>query len=324
MTRTWHAVVCQGGGARGALQLGAIEAGALPSQVDVWIGTSTGALTALGMAGGGLAHLQSVYDHVARKGNKAVFKSPPFGKIGLGAAFLAKGAMYNPSPLRDLIRAAPAPTVPCGVTAYDTDTLAGRVIWLDQESEETRVAATLASSSVPGAFPAVEIPGHPGTWVDGGVNDVAPIEPAVRWLKEHAAPEDDLCVTVLMTSPPVVEPKKVRGIGVVFRTIDGLAHGVLVKDLEETERRNYRPGYREIRFRLVVPLLHWGAALDFSRVAEARAWMTRWVVYLDSVNVAAGWEAWMRHAASLLPDHAIRQARPQTTDAELTRWRSGT
>lgn len=309
MTRTWHAVVCAGGGARGRLQLGAIEAGVLPSHVDCWIGTSTGALTALGTAGGGLPHLRAVYDEVARRGEKAIFKRPALGKLGMIAAGLRTGGAFNPAPLRALIADSPAPTTPCGVTVYDTESQRGEVIWLDQVDADTRIAATLASSSVPGSFPAVRIPDHPGLWVDGGVSAVVPIAPAVRWLRAHAAPEDTLCVTVLMTRPPVSPPVPTKSVlDPITRAIDGLAHNTLIQDLRATERRSVM-GDREVQLRLVVPMLPWGSALDFSRVElmgrwmERTAWLSFWNSIEDLLTVGESWSRWRDFAESnLAPD----------------------
>lgn len=316
MTRTWHAVACAGGGARGSLQLGAIEAGVLPAHVDCWIGTSTGALTALGMAGGGLTHLQSVYDEVARRGEKTIFKRPALGVVGQIAAVLRRGAMFDPAPLADLIRSSPAPTTPCGVTVYDVESQRGEVVWLDQVDADARIAATLASSSVPGSFPAVRIPGHPGLWVDGGVSAVVPIAPAVRWLRAHAAPEDQLCVTVLMTRPPVSPPVPTQSvIDPITRAIDGLAHQVLIDDLRATERRSVM-GDREVQLRLVVPWLPWGSALDFSRVEqmgqwmERTAWLSLWSGIEDLLTVAESWSRWRDSAESNLPPDDFLAAGP--------------
>lgn len=312
MTRTWHAVVCAGGGARGRLQLGAIEAGVLPEHVDCWIGTSTGALTALGMAGGGLPHLRAVYAMVERRGEKAIFKRPDMGKLGQIVAALRTCATFNPAPLRKLIAGSPAPIMPCGVTVYDVEFQRGEVVWLHQVDAETRIAATLASSSVPTAFPPVRVPGMPGLWVDGGVSAVAPIAPAVRWLREHAAPQDTLCVTVLMTRPPVSPPAEVRNVlDLVGRSVDGLAHEVLIGDLRATERRSVM-GDREVQLRLVVPWLPWGSALDFSRVDQMGRWMERtatrslWTSIEDLLATADSWSRWRMHAQeNLLPEDFI-------------------
>lgn len=163
------AFVLSGGGNLGAVQVGMLKAlgeqGIVP---DLLIGTSVGALNAVHIAGSGMtAHvldeLAQVWERVRRKD---VFPFDPIRQLLAVTGRLP--SLCSSAPLRQLIASNVAQrqledlTIP--VHLVTTNVLTGEPVCL---STGDTVSAVLASSAIPGVFPAVQ---HDGMLLcDGAV-----------------------------------------------------------------------------------------------------------------------------------------------------------
>lgn len=182
----WHrrrvptAFVLAGGGARGAAQIGMLQAlaawGIVP---DAVYGSSVGAINAAGFAGApdaaGVATLASVWRRVTRDD---VF---PQGRIPAPWRFFqTREAVHSNEGLRRLIASAlpferiEDAVLPLQIVA--TSLTDGQVRWLDRGPA---VEAVLASSALPALLPPVVIDGE--TLIDGGVVDNVPIGRAMAY-----------------------------------------------------------------------------------------------------------------------------------------------
>lgn len=168
MVQVTTAFVLQGGAALAAPQVGMlralIDAGVQP---DLVVGTSAGALNAVAFAQDPTPHgVGSLWETWARVRRRSVF---PVRPVGLVAGLLGhRPGLFPAAPLRSWITAsvrlgdlADAP-VPVAAVATDADT--GELVALTSGSP---VDALLASSAVPGVFPAVAVNGR--RLVDGGI-----------------------------------------------------------------------------------------------------------------------------------------------------------
>ncbi len=173
------AFVLAGGGARGAAQIGMLQAltarGIVP---DAVYGSSVGAINAAGFAGSpdasGVAVLASVWQRVTRED---VF---PQGRIPAPWRFFqTRPAVHDNSGLRRLVASSleyeriEDAAVPLQVVA--TSLAHGQVRWFDRGPV---VEAVLASAALPALLPPVVIDGEP--LIDGGVVDNVPIGRAIE------------------------------------------------------------------------------------------------------------------------------------------------
>lgn len=173
------AIVLSGGGSKGAFQVGVLDAliqqrGVKPAIV---VGTSTGAIQALGVAQDDIAGLLDVW--LSLKGNGDIYKKrggPP------GAILLGEKALYDAAPLRKRVKAFYSPAK---LAASGVDMRLGVV---SLQSGEFRTI----DKSVPGidnwvyascAMPVFFDPMQTSDkqqWVDGGVRDVTPFGAALE------------------------------------------------------------------------------------------------------------------------------------------------
>lgn len=172
------ALVLAGGGSLGAVQVGMLKAlvnfGLAP---DIVIGSSVGAINGIHFAAlptsAGVARLEGVWRGLRRRD---VFPVEPF--TSLLAVLTRRGYLADPGPLRRLLeRHLPferleLTRVVCHIVA--TDVLSGVEVRL---SRGDAVPALLASTAIPGVFPAVRIDGR--YLVDGGIANHTPISTAV-------------------------------------------------------------------------------------------------------------------------------------------------
>lgn len=174
-----NAVVLSGGASLGASQVGMmkalVEAGV---EVDCLVGTSAGAINAAWMAGDpsmdGLDRLARTWIGLRRHD---VFPVSPWH--GLFAAAGRRRSLVSDSGLRrlleqylafDLLESAPIP-----VHVVAVDVLSGLDVLL---STGPALEAVLASASIPGVLPPVEIGGR--WYMDGGVINNTPISHAAQ------------------------------------------------------------------------------------------------------------------------------------------------
>ena len=173
------AIVLSGGGAKGAFQVGALDAlinrhGVRPAIV---VGTSTGAIQALGVAQNDIAGLLGVWQGI--RGNSDIY-IPRAGP--LGAILLGEPAIHDASPLRALLKAFSKPPQ---LAASPIDLRLGVVSLQSGEFRTIDKSVpgihdwVYASCAMPTFFdPLVTSDGQ--QWVDGGVRDVTPLGAALE------------------------------------------------------------------------------------------------------------------------------------------------
>jgi len=172
------AIVFGGGGSRGAVQLGMLQALAETDlRPDLVVGTSVGSLNGAIFASDPALAAVKLAEIWARMDRQQVFPGGFFLKT-LAATTAGRSYVFDPTPLSDLI----AEYLPVSriedlelpFTAIATDLDSGVRVELDSGDLRT---ALLASSAVPVAFPSVEIGGR--RLVDGGLVANIPIRQAV-------------------------------------------------------------------------------------------------------------------------------------------------
>ena len=171
------AIVLSGGGAKGAFQVGVLDAlinkhGVKPKIV---VGTSTGAIQALGVAQNDINGLLEVWSGL--KGNSDIYT----GRSGLIGGLLGDKALYGTAPLRKLLK-----------KFYDPAKIAASGIELrlgvvSLQSGEFQLVAqnapdlynwVYASCAMPVFFDPLQT-SDKQQWVDGGVRDVTPLGAAL-------------------------------------------------------------------------------------------------------------------------------------------------
>lgn len=167
-----------GGGPLGALQVGALRA---LYEHDVWphlaVGTSVGALNATWTAFEpnlhGLEHLESIWSNLK---DSDLFPGGRF-KASWARMLVRGNRVFENTGLSKLIDRTLGDArfedaqIPLGVTVTDLETGDERLV-----SSGPIKRAVLASTSMPGVFPPVDIEGR--QYIDGGVANNVPIAPA--------------------------------------------------------------------------------------------------------------------------------------------------
>ena len=174
------ALVLSGGGAKGAFQVGVLDAlindrGVRP---DIAVGTSTGAIQALGVAQNDVAGLKQVWLGLKCDGDIYRPRGGP-----LVAALTSKKGLYNTAPLRALLKnfakpdqlAASAVALHLGVVSLKT----GQFRTIDRRSAANIHDWVYASCAMPVFFDPLEDQSGE-QWVDGGVTDVTPLGAALE------------------------------------------------------------------------------------------------------------------------------------------------
>lgn len=180
------AFVLAGGGSRGAMQVGALrallEAGFKP---DLLVGTSIGAVNAVGLALGGLdtAGVDAL-ERVYREVTTSRLMDPQFAEFILNT--LSKRPNHRSSRRIEefLIAGGIKPdlcfnqisTVRLGLVSSDMDT--GEIVIYGKDPEQPVLEGLMASMALPPWFAPIEKNGH--YMVDGGALSNLPIEPALR------------------------------------------------------------------------------------------------------------------------------------------------
>lgn len=172
------AIVLSGGGAKGAFQVGVLDAlinqrGVKPAIV---VGTSTGAIQALGVAQNDVAGLLKMWEGLKRNADIYTERGGVAGTIILG-----EKAMYNTAPLRKLLKAFADPNK---LAASDIDLRLGVVSLQSGEFRTIDKSVpdihnwVYASCAMPGFFDPLQT-SNKEQWVDGGVRDVTPLGAAL-------------------------------------------------------------------------------------------------------------------------------------------------
>lgn len=225
------AIVLSGGGAKGAFQVGALDALVHKYNVKpkIVVGTSTGAIQALGMAQNDIARLVDVWSGI--KGNDDIYRD----RAGLaGAIFGAKG-LYDTGPLKRLLRkfydpakvAASGIELRLGVVSLQS----GEFRTIDQ-SVPGLDHWVYASCAMPVFFDPLET-SDKQQWVDGGVRDVTPLGSALELNPSG--------VLVIRASPRPgsVKSKKFGGlVSIGLRAVNILQSEVSRNDLQNSQLIN--------------------------------------------------------------------------------------
>jgi NTE family protein len=179
------ALVLGGGGARGALQVGALralfEAGYQP---DLLVGTSIGSVNAAGLALwgvnlNGVRALEQAYQEAA----DSKLMDPRLARFGLKAMSLHSDQRASRQVAKFLVSKGITPdlrfgqitNVRLGLIGADLDT--GEPVIYGQHSEQSVLEGVLASTALQPWFAPIEKDGH--SIVDGGAVSCLPIEPAM-------------------------------------------------------------------------------------------------------------------------------------------------
>lgn len=235
------AIVLSGGGAKGAFQVGALDAlvnghGVRPAIV---VGTSTGAIQALGVAQNDVTGLLNVWSGL--KGNRDIYKE----RAGVLSAFLGEKAMYDASPLRRLLKAFADPVklaaagieMRLGVVSLQS----GEFRTIDQSVANIH-NWVYASCAMPVFFDPLQT-SDKQQWVDGGVRDVTPL---------GAALELNPSGVLVIRASPVSKPTSTKHFGgmipIGLRSVNLLQSEVSRNDLANTSLINDMLAAREQMF----------------------------------------------------------------------------
>lgn len=232
-----RALVCSGGGSKGAYQAGALKyiLGDLGVSYDIFCGVSVGALNcsflSMFSVGEEKQSGNSIFDLWSSLDASQIYKRWfPFGRMHA----IWKKAFYDSSPLHKLIRGRldldkirqSGKKVSVGTVSLSS----GKYTIFDQDSEHF-IDAVIASASFPGMLPPVKFLGQ--LWTDGGVKEISPIKRAV----ELGANVIDVIVTSpqtrirrFMENPTTVD--------ILKRAIDLSTDKILANDIEKVEMYN--------------------------------------------------------------------------------------
>lgn len=238
------AIVMSGGGAKGAFQVGVLDAlinshGVKPAIV---VGTSTGAIQALGVAQNDVTGLLDVWKNL--KNNDDIYHE----RAGLLSAFLGQKAIYDASPLYKLLKSF---ANPAKLTASGIELRLG-VVSL-QSGEFRTIDQSLpnihdwvyASCAMPVYFDPLET-SDKQQWVDGGVRDVTPLGSALE-----LNPSGVLVIRASPVSKPAKKKKFGGLIPIGLRTVGLLQSEVSRNDLANTSLINDMLAARDQMFKLM-------------------------------------------------------------------------
>lgn len=294
----WRAVVLSGGAALGEFQVGVLEELSRSiDHFDFHAGVSVGALNATVLAQhrdlqSGSDKLTLLWDSV--EGPKNVYAKPRLGTLGGALGTLlpfgpgARDSVWDTAPLRWTI-----------ANHIAWEGLRGRDNWgigvsslndgayylvtnhaallRDFQAENPQllrmsldpaaphgipdalIDLVLASASIPGVFPPVDLFGH--RFVDGSLRDVAPLSTAFDAYRRHLGPEDgredgeDLLLVVSCLPGNLALRTRAqlsRGVGILERSVEMLIHEVVEDDIGEARWRNEAQDPRVKKLRVVV------------------------------------------------------------------------
>jgi NTE family protein len=248
-------LVNQGGGSRGSYEIGVdkqIHDLIAPRIPNLYIGTSTGANNSVGMALAGVDHTLKTWRGIKKREDVFIeagwwdwFKNIVFSKELDG--------INDWSPLYKMIlknidkKVLKAEAI---VTKIDLNTGALHYVKASETKSPQELAkAVVASSAVPGHTKPVD-----GHWVDGGVREQTPLMKAIQY-------GCDTIFVVLSNpwtkNPPIVDigkmPKRLRFVKIILRTIEILAHEIMLNDLEKCVEKNELDGFKTIRLVVYAP-----------------------------------------------------------------------
>lgn len=226
-----RALVCSGGGSKGAFQVGVLKhlMGNLGHQYSAYCGISVGALNSAYLAMfrpndtiQAITGLESLWSKI---NTASIYKRWfPFGKLH----GLWKNGLFDTSPLKEFMEKHlnEAKIITSGndlrIGAVSLDTGEYKIF---DETYHDIFGAVLASSSFPIMFEPVELDGQ--VWTDGGVRDIAPMGAII----DLGATEVD----VILTSPEKLQkaahPK--NALEASMRTISIMTNEMISNDIDK-------------------------------------------------------------------------------------------
>ena len=230
------AIVLSGGGAKGAFQVGVLDALITARKVnfDIAVGTSTGAIQAAAVAQHDIAKLIDFWTSI--KGPDDIYRKR-------GGTFLniitGQPSMYSVEPLRKLLKKtvdtqkirATGKKLRIGVVNLTTGEL--RIV---AENADNIADWVYASCAMPFVFPPQDSRdslGHDEQWVDGGARDVTPLDAALN--------ERPRAILVVRASAPAAMKagKKYKSlVSIGLRAVDILQNEVSTNDLKNVNLIN--------------------------------------------------------------------------------------
>lgn len=266
--KPYHVWVLAGCGARGKLQVGVMER-LLESEEHPWlvVGSSVGALNALGFSRLGILGLKSLWDGI--RSREDVFADTwPWQK---------RWGWYDPAPLEKLIGEVLSENyfeAHWAVTyadlkekraRYTVDNGLGAILGL--ASGLPPAEAVLASASIPGIVPPVR-----QRFVDGGVFEQCPLNFAIKAVQAIGGSPRITVILGNNVEPSLSPHWKLRGIiDTIMQSVDGLTVELLKNDVAYCLEQNaVRP---KVAVRLIQPPVTFEmGALDFNPTELERAY----------------------------------------------------
>jgi NTE family protein len=237
------AIVLSGGGAKGAFQVGVLDAlinthGVTPAIV---VGTSTGSIQALGVAQNDIAGLKAIW--LGIRGNGDIYKERGGPAV---AALLGQKALFDAAPLRKLLKQF---ADPAKLAASSVDLRLGVVSLQSGEFRTIDKSVpdifnwVYASCAMPAYFDPLQT-SDKQQWVDGGVRDVTPL---------GAALELNPSGVIVVRASPVSKPSTTKVFGglipIGLRAATLLQSEVSRNDLANTSLINDMLAARDQMFR---------------------------------------------------------------------------
>jgi len=249
------AIVNAGGGSKGSYQIGVNKKihDSLPHPPHLYVGTSTGANNAVGMAFNGVNHTVDVWRNI--KGRSDIFKEASKWQIAANVLFGKElDGLNDPTPLYNMVlnniqnRVLQTEAIITKVSMRDGSL--HYVTASEAKSKEELAMNVVSSSAVPAHTNLVDY-----NWADGGVREITPLKKAIRFGCN--------VIFVVLTNPwvenPIKEmdiaklPKRLRLLKIVLRAIEILAHEVFLGDLRECIKCNSDPTKKKIRLCVFAP-----------------------------------------------------------------------
>ena len=247
------AVLC-GGGARGALEVGFYRALVdLGIRIDYLVGSSVGALNGAAIAAGlSPEALVEIWEHIDRKD----IASPNWR--GWLRPWRCSGA-YTLEPLRRLVqRVLPVSRferLVTPLTIVTTDLTTGRPAYWERSGD--LIEPLIASMSLPGVFPPVELAGRPH--VDGAITNNLPVDRACALGAQST-------VSILCTCCPAPRMPPRHALGVLKRSFLVSLDYLSNDNLERYRSRGMRVHIVQPRFAVDVGLLDFRYTWDLIEV----------------------------------------------------------
>lgn len=230
------AIVLSGGGAKGAFQVGVLDALIQDKKVNfqIAVGTSTGAIQAAAVAQDDIQQLIDFWTGIKKPDD--IYRK----RGGLVLDIITgQPSVYTTTPLRNLLRAsvndakikASGKRLRIGIVNLTTGEFR-----LVGENANNLADWVYASCAMPFVFPpqdSTDALGNDEQWVDGGVRDVTPLDAALN--------ERPRAVLVVRASAPAAPkaPKKYGSlISIGLRAVDILQNEVSINDLKNVNLIN--------------------------------------------------------------------------------------